>query len=93
MTNSPGHNQIMASFNVAEAKARLSEILERVSQGEEILLTRRGKPVARVLPAAPAELPSILGAGRQDPNINHEVVAGDDWWQPLPDDETKSWYE
>jgi prevent-host-death family protein len=93
MTNTVGHNELMESYNVAEAKSRLSEILERVSQGEEILLTRRGKPVARVLPAAPAELPSILGAGRHDPNINHDVIAGDDWWQPMPDDETKPWYE
>jgi prevent-host-death family protein len=93
MTNIVGHSGNMESFDVAEAKGRLSEILERVSQGEEILLTRRGKPVARVLPAVPAELPSILGAGRQDPNINHDVISGDDWWQPMPDNETKPWYE
>jgi prevent-host-death family protein len=83
----------MESYSVAEAKRRLSEILERISQGEEILLTRRGKPIARLLPAVPTDLPSILGAGRHDPNINHDGIARDDWWQPLPDDETKSWYE
>ena len=32
--------------SVAEAKAKLSEILTRVEQGEEIVITRRGKPVA-----------------------------------------------
>jgi prevent-host-death family protein len=83
----------MDSYNVAEAKSHLSEILERVSQGEEILLTRRGKPVARVLPAAPAALPSLLGAGRHDPNINRDVLANDDWWQPMSDDEADRWYE
>jgi len=83
----------MESYNVAEAKSRLSEILERVSRGEEILLTRRGKAVARVLPAAPAELPPILGAGRHDPNINHAVIGADDWWQPISDEEAKPWYE
>ena len=93
MTNRVGHNGIMESYNVAEAKSRFSEMLERVSQGEEILLTRRGKPVARILPATTAELPSLLGAGRRDPNINHDVVAGDAWWQPMADDETNPWYE
>jgi prevent-host-death family protein len=34
--------------SVAEAKAHLSELLDRVEQGEEIVITRRGKPVAKV---------------------------------------------
>lgn len=36
-----------------EAKARLSELLDRVERGEEIIITRRGKPVARISPAGP----------------------------------------
>ena len=83
----------MESYNVAEAKSRFSEILERVSQGEEIVVTRRGKPIARVLPAAETPVKSILGAGRNDPNINHEVVAADEWWKPMEDEEAKPWYE
>lgn len=83
----------MEKFNVAEAKSRFSEILERVSQGEEVLLMRRGRPVARVSPAGDAEARSILGAGRDDPNINHNVIADDQWWRPMRDDESKSWYE
>lgn len=35
-------------MSVAEAKAHLSELLDRVEQGEEIVITRRGKPVAKV---------------------------------------------
>jgi len=39
------------TYNVGEAKTHLSEILEHVEEtGEEILLTRRGRPVARVIP-------------------------------------------
>jgi prevent-host-death family protein len=83
----------MQSFNVADAKARLSEILERVAQGEEILLTRRGKPIARVLPAAGQTTANILGAGAHDPNINLEVLARDQWWKPLSDEESRAWYE
>ena len=36
--------------SVAEAKAKLSEILTRVEQGEEVVITRRGKPVAALSP-------------------------------------------
>jgi prevent-host-death family protein len=81
----------MQSYNVAEAKTRFSEILERVAQGEEVLLTKRGRPVARVIPAAPRT--TILGAGQHDPNINRDVIARDDWWKPLRDDEERVWYE
>jgi antitoxin (DNA-binding transcriptional repressor) of toxin-antitoxin stability system len=38
----------MTHVSVAEAKARLSKLLDRVEQGEEVVITRRGKPVARV---------------------------------------------
>jgi prevent-host-death family protein len=42
---------VAVSYNVAEGKTRLSEILERVEQtGEEIVLTRRGRPIARLVP-------------------------------------------
>lgn len=36
------------SVSVAEAKAHLSEILDRVESGEEVIITRRGKAVARL---------------------------------------------
>ena len=42
----------MASINVADAKANLSELIERVEAGESIEITRRGKPVARLTAVA-----------------------------------------
>jgi prevent-host-death family protein len=35
---------------IAEAKAHLSALVERVEAGEEIIIARRGKPVARLIP-------------------------------------------
>ena len=40
----------MKSTGVADLKARLSEYLARVKSGEEVLVTDRGKPVARLVP-------------------------------------------
>jgi prevent-host-death family protein len=54
---------------VAEAKARLSEILEKVNSGQEVVLTKRAKPIARVIPMERTS--RILGAGEHDANIQH----------------------
>lgn len=40
--------------NIYEAKTRLSELLERVQAGEEVVIARAGRPVARLAPIAPA---------------------------------------
>jgi len=43
----------MISRNVTEAKAQLSSLLESVESGEEILITRGSKPVAKLVPLTP----------------------------------------
>ncbi len=35
-------------LNLTEAKAKFSEVIDRVSHGEEIIVTRMGQPVARI---------------------------------------------
>jgi len=40
----------VARFNVHEAKTQLSRLIERVEAGEEIIISRAGKPVARLIP-------------------------------------------
>jgi prevent-host-death family protein len=45
----------MESVGSFEAKTHLPQLLERVAQGEEFTITRHGKPVARLVPAAPAK--------------------------------------
>lgn len=42
------------SVGVHEAKTQLSQLLERVSRGEEVIITRRGREVARLVPPRPA---------------------------------------
>lgn len=39
-----------AQFNIAEAKAKLSELLDRAVGGEEIVIARAGEPMARLMP-------------------------------------------
>ena len=42
----------MYAMSLAQAKAHLSELLNAVESGEEVVITRHGRPVARVLPAS-----------------------------------------
>jgi len=39
-----------SQFNIHDAKTNLSRIIERVEHGEEIIISRSGKPVAKVVP-------------------------------------------
>jgi prevent-host-death family protein len=41
-----------AQFNIAEAKAKLSELLDRALSGEDIVIARAGEPLARLTPLA-----------------------------------------
>jgi prevent-host-death family protein len=45
------------TVNVAEAKAKLSELLARVEAGEEFTIARAGKPIARLIAAPAVETP------------------------------------
>jgi prevent-host-death family protein len=45
-----------------EAKNRLSELLQRVENGEEVTITRHGKPVARLVPAEPFDRERVIKA-------------------------------
>ena len=47
----------MSTCTVAEAKAHLSELLARVENGEELVITRRGRPVAQLSPVRPVKRP------------------------------------
>lgn len=47
----------MRTCTVAEAKAHLSELLARVEGGEELVITRRGRPVANLSPIRPVKCP------------------------------------
>jgi prevent-host-death family protein len=51
------HDETMSTCTVAEAKAHLSELLARVEGGEELVITRRGRPVAQLSPVRPVKRP------------------------------------
>ncbi len=68
------------SVNVHEAKTHLSRLLGRVERGEEIVIARAGRPVARLLPVGRPKEERILGLDRDT------VVIAGDFDAPLPED-------
>lgn len=68
----------MDQFNIREAKTHLSRLLARVATGEEIVIAKAGRPIARLVPAARAER-RVFG---QDAGL-FEVP--EDFDAPLPD--------
>lgn len=52
----------MKTVAVFEAKSRLSEILTAVEHGEEYTVTKRGAPIARIIPARQVDSASIAEA-------------------------------
>ncbi|GIK56298.1 MAG: antitoxin [Chloroflexota bacterium] len=54
----------MQMTNVSDEKATLSKLIERVLQGEEIIIGKAGKPVAKLVPFDMSTTPRQLGAGK-----------------------------
>lgn len=74
----------MTTVNVHEAKTQLSRLLERVLQGEEIVIARYGQPVARLV--AVAERPARRAPG----SAEGRVSLSQDFDDPLPEEVLES---
>ncbi len=69
----------MEKFNVHEAKTHLSRLLDRAQEGEEFVIAKAGKPVARLGPLAPRGKKRRLGL------LDSKMTIPDDFNDPLPD--------
>ena len=73
------------TVNVYDAKTRLSALLSRVEAGEEIIISRNGRPVARLTQVA-ARQPRTPGA------LRGQIVIADDF-DELSDEDAALWYD
>jgi len=73
----------MSTVNIHEAKTHLSAILKRVESGEEILIAKSGRPIARISPLTPA-------SGKRRPgSAKGRLVVSETFMEPLPEDALK----
>ncbi len=68
----------MVEANVHHAKTHLSRLLARAEAGEEVVISRAGKPVARLVAITPLKKKRFLGMDRG------KVWIADDFDAPLP---------
>jgi len=72
----------MSQVNLNEAKTHLSKLIERVRAGEEVIIAKSGKPVARLVPFEPP-------APRRPGLLSGKVE--DAFFDPLPEEELEAW--
>jgi prevent-host-death family protein len=73
--------------NVHEAKTHLSRILERVTEGEEVIIMRSNVPIARLVPVGARPIRRELGWARG------EFTVPDDFDAPLPPEIEDAFYK
>lgn len=54
----------MKSVDIHEAKTQLARLIQQVSDGDEIVITRAGKPIARLVACAEPSVPRTPGCWR-----------------------------
>jgi antitoxin (DNA-binding transcriptional repressor) of toxin-antitoxin stability system len=74
----------MPSFNLTSAAAKLGKLISRAQAGEEIVILRGRKPVARLV-----ALPSARK--RKFGRLKGIASVGPEFFEPLPEEELKLW--
>ena len=74
----------MLTINVHEAKTQLSRLLAQAEAGEDVVIQRRGKPVARLVACKPK--------GKRQPDVlKGKIVVPDSFFEPLSEKELRLW--
>lgn len=75
----------MTRVTIHEAKTHLSRLLEEVEKGGEVVISRRDKPIARLVPIA-TERPE-----RKPGRMKGLIDIGPEFFEPLPEEELRLW--
>lgn len=75
----------METVTIHAAKTTLSQLLARVEAGEEIILARGNKPIAKLVPFQPP------GTKRQFGALRGIISVGPEFFDALPEQELASW--
>lgn len=71
----------MLQMNIHEAKTHLSSLLEQIEAGEDVVIARHGKPIARLIPY------TVKPAQQREPgSLRGQISLDEDFDAPLPDD-------
>ncbi|MFO1036916.1 MAG: type II toxin-antitoxin system prevent-host-death family antitoxin [Geminicoccaceae bacterium] len=88
----PDDIEAMTTVSIYEAKARLSALIQAVERGEEIVITNRNRPVARLVRALPARERPMFGVAREA--FERSGLSREDMAKalaPMSEDELPEW--
>ena len=74
----------MTTVNIHEAKTNLSRLLAQVEAGEDVVIARNGKPVARLVACQPP-------GKREFGALRGRIKLEDSFFEPLPEAELDAW--
>jgi prevent-host-death family protein len=75
----------MSIVTIHHAKTNLSRLIEKASEGEEVIIARGAKPVARLVPVG-----EVKGK-RQPGSLKGKLRVGHEFFEPLPMSELAGW--
>jgi prevent-host-death family protein len=78
----------MQQVNIHQAKTQLSKLIEIAASGEEIIIARAGKPVAKLVP-----LNAPLTKQRQPGALKGKIWIADSFDTPMTEEELAEWYD
>jgi prevent-host-death family protein len=70
----------METVNIYDAKTRLSQLVEKAAGGEDVVVSRNGKPLVRITRLAPTKRQIRFGL------LKGKITVAADFDAPLPDD-------
>jgi prevent-host-death family protein len=75
----------VSTVTIHKAKTNLSKLIKKASEGEEVIIARGDKPVARLVPVGETK-------GKRRPgSLKGKLRVGKEFFEPLPPDELASW--
>jgi prevent-host-death family protein len=75
----------LITVTIREAEADLSRLIRKAGEGEEVVILRGSKPVARLIPVSEVK-------GRRRPGfLKGKLHVGPEFFEPLPEDEQSRW--
>jgi prevent-host-death family protein len=75
----------MTTVTIHAAKTQLSKLIALVEAGEEVIIARRDKPVARLVPVEQVPRKRRFGS------MKGKVWVGPEFFEPLPEEELRLW--
>ncbi len=76
----------VATFNISYAKAHFVELLDRAGRGEDVVITRRSVPIARLVGIQPKQKQRARAGA-----LRGRIKFDERFFEPLPDDELALW--